>query len=253
MNAVVKPEKTELAQVEGDSHIHALAKLAAGGASLEVIEQMKGLVEWDEARRAKAEFNKAFSEAKAKFKPAKKSGANNHLKTANGQPSRYSTLLDYSEATNEALGQHGLSWRHVPKSLPGEITSITCILAHKGGHSEEATMEAPSYSMTNNAVNKLQSVGIVATYLKRMTLASLLGLVSDGEFDNDGNGGKTAEAITEEQAANIQALLEEVKADKPRFLKHLSTQCKKEIKTIAEIPSTAQKLAVDLLESKRKK
>lgn len=247
MNAVVKPEKTDLAQVEGDSHIHALAKLAAGGASLEVIEQMKGLVERDEARRAKAEFNKAFSIAKGMFKPAKKTGYNTHLK------SHYSTLLDYDEATRDGLSANGLSWRHVPKSLPNDITGITCILAHKGGHSEEATMEAPSYSMTNNAVNKLQSVGIVATYLKRMTLASLLGLVSDSEFDNDGNGGKTAETITEEQAANIQALLEEVKADKPRFLKHLSTQCKKEIKTISEIPSTAQKLAVDLLESKRKK
>lgn len=247
MNAVVKTEKTELAQVEGDSNIHALAKLAAGGASLEVIEQMKGLVEWDEARRAKAEFNKAFSEAKAKFKPAKKSGYNAHLKT------HYSTLLDYDEATRDALGQNGLSWRHVPATLPEDTTSITCILAHKGGHSEDANMQAPSYSMTNNAVNKLQSVGIVSEYLRRMTLKALLGLVSDGEFDNDGNGGKTAEAITEEQAANIQALLEEVKADKPRFLKHLSTQCKKEIKTIAEIPSTAQKLAVDLLESKRKK
>jgi len=248
MNAIVKPENQQMAPVnESDSHIQALAKLAAGGASLEVMEQMKGLVEWDEARRAKAEFNKAFSEAKAKFKPAKKTGYNKHL------TSHYSTLLDYDEATREALGQHGLSWRHVPKSLPGEITSITCILAHKSGHSEEATMEAPSYSMTNNAVNKLQSVGIVAMYLKRMTLASLLGLVSDAEFDNDGNGGEQAQNVTEEQAANLQALLEEVKANKDGFFKYLTTKCKKEIKAFKDIPAAHYQSAVKALENQRKK
>lgn len=239
MNAVVQPENKQMALAENDSHITALAKLAAGGASLEVIEQMKGLVEWDEARRAKAEFNKAFSEAKAKFKSAKKTGHNKHLQ------SHYSTLLDYDEATREALGQSGLSWRHVPKSLPGDITSITCILAHKGGHSEEATMEAPSYSMTNNAVNKLQSVGIVATYLKRMTLASLLGLVSDAEFDNDGNGGEKHEVISEHEAANLKALAEEVKANKADFLKFFK------IEKLEDMPKAKLKQATQMLEAKR--
>lgn len=245
MNAIVKQESSEL--TEGDTHVIALAKLAAGGASIEVIDKMKGLVEWDEARRAKAEFNKAFSEAKAKFNPAKKTGYNTHLK------SHYSTLLDYDEATREALGQSGLSWRHVPKSLPGEITSITCILAHKGGHSEEATMEAPSYSMTNNAVNKLQSVGIVATYLKRMTLASLLGLVSDAEFDNDGNGGEQAQLITEEQQINMQSLQEEIGADKTKFFTFLTTKCKRDIKAFKDIPAVHFKSAMLALENQRKK
>jgi len=248
MNAVVQTDKSELAPVnQADTHIQALAKLAAGGASLEVMEQMKGLVEWDEARRAKAEFNKAFSEAKAKFNPAKKTGYNAHLK------SHYSTLLDYDEATREALGQHGLSWRHVPRSLPGEITSITCILAHKGGHSEEATMEAPSYSMTNNAVNKLQSVGIVATYLKRMTLASLLGLVSDAEFDNDGDGGETGETLSEKQIMDMQTLQEDVGADKAKLFAYLTTKCKKEIKAFKDIPAIHFKSAMQALESQRKK
>lgn len=241
MNMVVQKEKNEMASVnQEDGHITALAKLAAGGASLEVMEQMKGLVEWDEARRARAEFNKAFSMAKAMFKPAKKTGHNQHLK------SHYSTLLDYDEATRDGLSANGLSWRHVPKSLPGEITSITCILAHKGGHSEEATMEAPSYSMTNNAVNKLQSVGVVSTYLKRMTLASLLGLVSDSEFDNDGNGGKGQETITEHEAANLKALADEVGAKMPDFLKFFK------IEKLELMPKDRLKQATQMLEAKRK-
>jgi hypothetical protein len=242
MNAIVKPENQHMAPVQQeDGPITALAKLAAGGASLEVIEQMKGLVEWDEARRAKAEFNKAFSMAKAMFRSAKKTGHNTHLK------SHYSTLLDYDEATRDGLSANGLSWRHVPKSLPNDITSITCILAHKGGHSEEATMEAPSYSMTNNAVNKLQSVGIVATYLKRMTLCSLLGLVSDSEFDNDGNGGKGQETISEHDAANLKALADEVNAKIPDFLKFFK------IERLEQMPKDRMKQATQMLEAKRKK
>ena len=224
----------------GDSPIQAIAKMAASGVGTEVIEQMKGLVEWDDARKAKAEFNSAFSKAKRKFKQAKKSGYNAHLK------SYYSLLEDYDNATREALAEFGLSWRHVPKTLENDVISVTCVLAHESGHYEVAEMQAPGYSMTNNAVNKMQSVGIVNTYLKRMTLCSLLGLVSDSEFDNDGNGGKTTEYITEEQAANIQALIDEVGADKAGFLKW----CKSE--SLETIPANKFKACVSALEERRK-
>jgi DNA-binding Lrp family transcriptional regulator len=228
-----------------DNPITAIARIAASGAGKEVVEQMMALVDWDEKRRATAEFNAAFSNAKQKFKKAKKSGYNAHLNTY------YSLLEDYDEATREALAEFGLSWRHVPATLPGDITSITCVLAHRSGHSEKAEMQAPSYSMTNNAVNKLQSVGIVNMYLKRLTLSAMLGLVSDSELDNDGNGG--GEQITENQAADVKALAEEVGADIPAFLKYLEKKGKTTINTISEIPANMHHDAVAALEQKRNK
>lgn len=245
------PVKQELVSKKGaqvnndDSAVTVIARIAASGAGKEVVQQMMELVEWDEKRRSAAEFNAAFSKAKQLFKKAKKSGYNAHLK------SHYSLLEDYDEATREALSEYGLSWRHVPATLPGDITSITCILAHKSGHSETAEMQAPSYSMTNNAVNKLQSVGIVNMYLRRLTLASMLGLVSDSELDNDGNGG--GEHITESQAADLKALAEEVKADIPAFLKYLSQVGKVAIGSIDEIPAVMMKDAVAALNKKRAK
>ena len=242
MNAVVERKETSVAEVsQQDSPITALAKLAAGGASLEVIEQMKGLVEWDDARRARAEFNAAFSKAKKMFKKAKKTGYNTHLK------SHYSTLEDYDDATREALSAHGLSWRHKVKTLEGDITSVTCVLAHEQGHSEETDRQAPSYSMTNNAVNKLQSVGIVEEYLRRMTLKALLGLVSDSEFDNDGNGGQGQETITEHEAANLRALADEVHANMAEFCKFFK------IEKLEQLPKDRLKQATQMLEAKRNK
>lgn len=202
-----------------DNAITTIAKMVASGASKDVVEQMMKLVEWDDARRARAEFNAAFSSAKKKFKKAKRSGHNTHL------DSHYSLLEDLDEATREALSEFGLSWRHVVATLPNDITSVRCVLAHKGGHYEEAQLEAPSYSMTNNAVNKLQSMGIVVTYLQRRTLAPLLGIVSDSESDNDGNGGEV-EFITEEQVNRLHAKITDNGLDMVKFKEWLKTELK---------------------------
>src|SRR3990172_551321 len=121
------PAKSLSRPDNSDNPITTIAKMVASGASKEIIEQMMKLVEWDDARRAKAEFNAAFSSAKQKFKKAKRTGHNTHLN------SRYSLLEDLDETTREALSEFGLSWRHVP-ATQGDLTSIKCIFAHKGGH-----------------------------------------------------------------------------------------------------------------------
>lgn len=171
-----------------DGALSVVAQMVATGVPKEAIDQMVKLIEWDDARKAKIAFNAAFSLAKGKFKQAKKSGHNRHLN------SRYSLLEDYDDATREPLSEHGLSWRHIPR-MEGTELYVRCILSHQQGHTEEAELHADAFSMVNNAVNKLQSEGIVLMYLKRMTLSSVLGIVSDSEFDNDGNGGKQGEGV----------------------------------------------------------
>lgn len=174
------PRERHNTPMSTDSPIHTIAKLASSGASLEVIQQMKDLVEWEESRRNKAEFNAAFSMAKWQFKKAKKSGYNSHLQ------SHYSTLSDYDDATKEGLSENGLSWRHNVHIDVNEIV-VTCILSHRAGHYEDTKLRAGTEILKNNAVNSLQSMGSVQTYLKRMTLCALLGIVSGEEVDDDGN------------------------------------------------------------------
>lgn len=226
-----------------DNPITTIARLVSSGASTEIVQQMMALVDWDTKRNAVAEFNAAFSNAKRNFQKAKQSGFNSHLK------SHYSLLEDYDEATKDALSEFGMSWRHVPATLPGDITSVKCILAHKSGHYESCEMQAPSYAVTNNAINKMQAVGIVNMYLRRLTLASMLGLVSDSELDNDGNGG--GDHITDQQAADLKAFAEEVKASVPDLLEWLAKKGKVSIKTVEEIPANMHKEAVAAIERVR--
>lgn len=247
MNTVLTENKDQPAQLieqpisTADSPIQAIAKMAMSGVSTEVVEQMKGLIEWEDARQAKSKFNSAFSKAKQQFKQAKKSGHNKHL------DSHFSKLEDYDDATREALASNGLSWRHVPETLENNITKVTCVLAHEDGHSETACMQASGDSMGNKGVNSLQTVGIVTTYLKRYTLASLLGLVSDSDFDNDGNTpSKPVDFISPEQSANLQALIDEVGADKTKFLEYIKAE------SLEKIPASWFKNCVAALEAKRK-
>lgn len=243
---------TQLAKVEDkqivttdtpDSALAIVGRMVSANVPKESIDQMVKLIEWDDARKAKMAFNSAFALAKGKFKQAKKSGFNTHLK------SKYSLLEDYDDASRDALSAHGLSWRHVPRT-EGNNLIVRCILAHQGGHIEEAELSADSHSMTNNAVNKLQSVGIVLMYLKRMTLSSILGLVSDTEFDNDGNGGKgDVERIDAKQLADLKAKIEEVGevgADTTQFLKFLK------LTRLEDLPVKSYDAAIQALVAKAK-
>lgn len=207
----------EAQAVNPESALAIVARMVSSGIQKESIDQMVALIEWDDARKAKMAFNAAFALAKGKFKQAKKSGNNTHLK------SKYSLLEDYDDASRDALSEHGLSWRHVPR-MEGNNLHVRCILAHQAGHTEEAELSADAHSMINNAVNKLQSVGIVLMYLKRMTLSSALGMVSDTEFDNDGTGGKKLECITEKQLADLKAKIEEIGANEDAFRKFLKVE-----------------------------
>lgn len=202
-----------------------VARMVSSGVAKEAIDQMVKLIEWDDARKARMEFNAAFALAKGKFKQAKKSGNNLHLK------SKYSLLEDYDDATRDALTEHGLSWRHVPR-MEGNNLHVRCILAHQSGHTEESELFADAHSMINNAVNKLQSEGIVLMYLKRMTLSSMLGIVSDSEFDNDGNGGKPSEKITQDQVEKLKAKIAEVGASPNKFLSLYK------IETVEDLPAS---------------
>jgi hypothetical protein len=71
-----------------------------------------------------------------------------------------------------------------------------------------------------------------------------------GDTDDDANAavksnGKDQGAITAQQAADLQALAEEVGANLPRFLAHMK------VKTLAEIQAGDYSSAVQKLEAKR--
>jgi hypothetical protein len=256
MNMVVKPEPvTKLPEISADANslMSVISRAASDpGYPMENLEKLLAMKERWDAAEAKKAYVRAMNAFKANPPEILKT---KHVSYANktGGKTEYdhATLDEASPVIAEALSKHGLSHHWDVENLEGGIIKVTCVITHELGHSERVSLQAGADQ--SGGKNNIQAVGSTVTYLQRYTLLSATGTAAKG-MDNDGGDlGPKIEVISEEQAANIQALLEEVNADKPRFLKHLSTQCKKEINAISEIPSTAQKLAVDLLESKRKK
>ena len=100
--------------------------------------------------------------------------------------------------------------------------------------------------------NAIQARGSSKTYLERYTATAILGLAAQ-DADKDGNDAGPMALITEGQAADLRALLEEVDADMPAFLRWLSTKLKMTIGGLDKIPAKAYKDAVAMVEAKRKK
>lgn len=155
--------------------------------------------------------------------------------------SKYALWEDVVAAITPLLSKHGfsLSFR---TGNDGDSVTVTGVLAHSAGHSEETTLKLPVD--TSGSKNAVQSVGSSTSYGKRYTASALLNLRS-GEPDDDGQAGGS-QSVTENEAANIEALVTEVAADLPKFLKYIGAD------EIRRIPAAKYKAAIAALEKKRK-
>jgi len=131
------------------------------------------------------ELAAALAKAQAQIASAPKS----HQGQARGGTYKYATLADVWDACRGPLTENGLSVVQFPlPSEPGTITLVTQLL-HSSGQflGGAATLGAD----TNNA----QAYGSALTYLRRYTLAALVGVVADDDDDgqaasNGGNRGQ---------------------------------------------------------------
>lgn len=139
---------------------------------------------------------------------------------------------------------HGFGLSFKTGRAADKIT-VTGILSHREGHSEETTMELPcDQSGSKNAV---QAVGSSTSYGKRYVAMALLNLTSrlSDDRDDDGKASSASAFINDEQAAQIRELISETGADIARFCAHMS------VEAIPELPAAKFKAAIDALNKKR--
>lgn len=101
------------------------------------------------------------------------------------QSTPYALWEDIDAAITPLLAEHGfvLTFR-CGAGRDGRIT-VTGVLSHSAGHSEETTMELPLD--TSGSKNNVQAVGSSTSYGKRYTATLLLNIRTIGE-DDDGEG-----------------------------------------------------------------
>lgn len=236
MNAVVehKPESTAVSVTP----MQMLQIAVERGADMAQLEKLMELQERWQANQARKAFDEAIAAAKAKIKPIVKKREVDFT-TAKGRTNyHYEDLALIASEVDPILSEFGLSYRYRSKQ-DGNKVSVTCVIAHREGHSEETTLTALNDESGNK--NSIQAIGSAVTYLQRYTLKLALGLAAAKDDDAQKAG---VEFITEKQAADLQAKAEEVGANIPNFLRYLK------VSSFDQLPVSKYAAALRALEQK---
>jgi hypothetical protein len=220
----------------------------ASNASPETLERLLALQERWEASQARKAFDEAMANAKAEIPTIKKNRVVDFTSSKGRTHYKHEDLAEVARTVNPILSKFGLSYRFRTSSAIGEPISVTCVVSHRLGYSEENTLVGPRDDSGNK--NSLQQVGSTLTYLQRMTLKAALGLAAAEDDDGKtggGSGGDESGPITEEQAATIRALCDETGTDIPKFCDLMR------VEAIPELPASEYDRVIKSLKAKKQR
>lgn len=215
-------------------------RAVTNGAGIEVIERLMTLQERWDAHQARKAFDAAVAAAKAEIPIIAKNRTVSH---GQGKAQfRHEDMAEIARTIDPILARHGLSYRFRCESA--DRVSVTCILSHRDGHSEENKLTGPADS--SGAKNAIQAIGSSVTYLERYTLKAALGLAASEDDDAAATSSST-EKIAPDQLATLIALADDVGADKAKFCAYMR------VPSLADLPASRLPQAIDALNAKRAK
>jgi hypothetical protein len=205
-----------------------LNRALASGASVEMMEKLLALQERYEANEARKAFDEAMAAAKAEIPTIVKNRAVDFTSQKGRTNYRHEDLGGIAKTIDPILGKHGLSYRFRTHTAPNEPISVTCIVSHRLGHSEENTLSAGRDESGNK--NSIQAIGSTITYLQRYTLKAALGLAASNDDDGRDTSRDDGALITAEQRDQILEMIAETGGDVARLCAHF------QINALAELP-----------------
>lgn len=227
---------TERPPVSTITPLSLLSSALDRGADGQVLAQLIGLHErsrQDEARRA---FETALAAAKAELPVIAKT----QIASIGAKHYRHEDLAEIARTVGPVLARHGLAYRFRSQTA-GESITITCILSHRDGHSEENSLAAGDDH--SGEKNEIQAIGSTLTYLQRMTLKAALGLAA--AEDDDGKAAGSVQTITRQQVRELLALIDEAGAEREALLRFFK------IKAFAELPARRFRQALVMLNARK--
>lgn len=157
-----------------------LDRAVSNGASIETLEKLMGLQERWEKNTARKAFDEAMAAARAEL-PIIIKNREVDFTSAKGRTNYvYEDLASIAKAVDPILARHGLAYRFRTSQDGGSVT-VTCVISHRGGYSEENSLSAGRDESGNK--NSIQAVGSAVTYLQRYTLKAALGLSATKDDD----------------------------------------------------------------------
>lgn len=189
------------------------------------VEKLAAMLEMQERirdREAKAAFDNAVADAKAKIPPILKGGKVDYTNNKGQRVQfKHERLGDIANVVDPILSEHGLSYRYRSERKDGRLF-VTCILAHRAGYSEETTLDGPPDQ--SGSKNDYQAVGSAATYLQRYTLKLALGLAAAHDDDAAGITPEAPKPVTPAQIAKLREELAAANIAETKLLRRFSVE-----------------------------
>lgn len=215
------------------------------------VDKMRALLEMKkeiDAHQAEIEFNQAMQKCQSEIG---RIAANKRNTQTNSDYADYAAL---DRVVRPVYTSNGFSLSFNTGEIAADIVDVICYVSHSGGHTRKYHAPMPADGKGpkgGDVMTKTHAAGSAMQYGMRYLL-KLIFNIAIGK-DDDGNGASAqVEKITEHQATNLQAMIDETKSDKKKYLALLSTQCRRKIEKLEDIPANALRLATDMLEKKRR-
>jgi hypothetical protein len=182
---------------------------------IEKMERLMAMHERITARDAEIAFNTAMTACQTEMPRVLRN------KTNDSTSSKYADLERLDIVCRPIYTKHGFSMSFGTADCPiAGHARQTCLVSHTGGHSRSYQADIP-LDLTGPKGNQnktgVQGFGSTMSYGQRYLTKLIFNIALTNE-DNDGQRTDT-ETISEEQIANIEALLTELGKDKKKFLK----------------------------------
>jgi hypothetical protein len=161
------------------------------------VEKASALLDMQERmidRQAKADFFAAKARVMLEMPRITKNGS---ITNKTGQvQSRFATFEAIDKIVRPICNAAGLVYSFIP-GQSGNLVTVTCELAHVGGHVEKYGPLALQVD-ASGAKNATQGAGSAFSYGKRYTLCGALNIVTEGDDDNGKATGRALAGSTDE-------------------------------------------------------
>lgn len=243
MNKVATIERMpEVVATDASSIMDVISRAASDPTvNVDKLERLMAMYERITSRSAEQAFNEAMSAVQTEMRPIAADANNPQTK------SKYASYLALDRAIRPIYTRHGFSLSYnTADGAPEGCVRVVCDVA-KGGYSKPYHVDMPADgkgAKGGDVMTKTHAAGSAFTYGQRYLIKMIFN-IAVGE-DDDGNRAGAGPLISADQVADIQALLDEVKADKAKFLDWLN------VASLQEIPVKHYAQAVKALNDKRR-
>jgi hypothetical protein len=241
MNAVVRQD--QLPGMPEPASLLAVISRAASDPNTDVtkMERLMDMYRRIQADNAEAAFNDAMTACQGEMRPIAADAENPQTR------SMYASYAKLDRALRPIYTKHGFSISYNTTESPK--AEHVRVLAYVGrtGFTRTYTVDMPADgkgAKGGDVMTKTHAAGAAMSYGMRYLLKMIFN-VAVGEDDKDGNGAEPV--ISDQQVADLEALISEVGADKAKFLRHIKVQ------SLDQIYARAYASVVKMLEAKRKR